>query len=86
MGFLDRLFGTEPQHRQPYAQQPASSRAAGYPSTTPPKSEDELAIERYRYLLKHGNVHFVEADTYSIYVELPQIPGILIVYRRPSER
>ena len=52
MGFLDRLFGTEPQHRQPYAQQPASPRAAGYPSTTPPKSEDELAIERYRYLLR----------------------------------
>ena len=47
---------------------------------------EEEKDERYRYLLKHGNVRFVEADTYSIYVELPQIPGILIVYRRPSER
>lgn len=50
------------------------------------KLMEEEKDERYRYLLKHGNVHFVEADTYSIYVELPQIPGILIVYRRPSER
>jgi len=50
------------------------------------KLMEEEKDERYRYLLKHGNVRFVEADTYSIYVELPQIPGILIVYRRPSER
>lgn len=47
---------------------------------------EEEKDERYRYLLKHGNVHYVEAETNSIYVELPQIPGILIVYRRPSER
>lgn len=47
---------------------------------------EEEKDERYRYLLKHGNVHFVESETYSIFVELPQIPGILIVYRRPSER
>ena len=60
MGFLDRLFGTEPQHRQPYAQQPASSRAAGYPSTTPPRSEDELAIERYRYLLRTAPPETIE--------------------------
>ena len=48
MGFLDRLFGTEPQNprqAQPYGQQPAAPRPAGYPSTTPPKSEDEIAIE-----------------------------------------
>jgi leucine-rich repeat-containing protein 49 len=42
--------------------------------------------ERYRYLLRHGNVHHVEAETLTLYVELPQIPNILIVYRRPSER
>lgn len=42
--------------------------------------------ERYRYLLRHGNLHHIEADSYSIYVELPQIPNILIIYRRPSER
>lgn len=42
--------------------------------------------ERYRYLLKHGNVHYIETDSYSLFVELPQIPNILIVYRRPAER
>jgi leucine-rich repeat-containing protein 49 len=42
--------------------------------------------ERYRYLLRHGNVHHVEAETLTLYVELPQIPNILIVYRRPTER
>ena len=42
--------------------------------------------DRYRYLLKHSKVHFIEAGSYSLYVELPQIPNVLIVYRRPSER
>lgn len=42
--------------------------------------------ERYRYLLRNGNVHYIETETYSLYVELPQIPNILIVYRRPAER
>ena len=37
-------------------------------------------------MLRHGNVHFVESETFTIFVELPQIPGILIVYRRPAER
>ncbi|GAA2954034.1 MULTISPECIES: hypothetical protein [unclassified Microbacterium] len=60
MGFLDRLFGTEPQNRQPYAQQPAAPRPAGYPSTTPPKSEDEIAIERYRYLLRTAPPETIE--------------------------
>jgi len=40
MGFLDRLFGTE----QGQAQAVAPRRA--------PRSDDELAIERYRYLLR----------------------------------
>ena len=47
---------------------------------------DEETDERYRYLLKHGNVHAIEQSTKTIYVELPQISGIIIVYRRPSER
>lgn len=42
--------------------------------------------ERYRYLLRHGNIINVEAESLSLYVELPQIPNITIVYRRPSER
>jgi len=27
--------------------------------------------DRYRYLLRHGKMHYIEADTFSIYVELP---------------
>lgn len=27
--------------------------------------------ERYRYLLRHGNVHNVESETLTLYVELP---------------
>ena len=44
---------------------------------------DQEKDERYRYLLRHGNLHYIEQDSYSLYVELPQIPNIIIVYRRP---
>jgi hypothetical protein len=27
--------------------------------------------ERFRYLLKHSNLHHIESETFSIYVELP---------------
>lgn len=47
---------------------------------------EEEKDERYRYLLKHGIVHAIEIETKTIYVELPQIAGILIVYRRPGVR
>lgn len=42
--------------------------------------------ERYRYLLKQGTIHSVEADTHTIFVELKQIPSVLVIYRRPMER
>ena len=42
--------------------------------------------ERYRYLIKNAIVHYVEKDSESIYVELPQIPNILIIYRKPDIR
>lgn len=42
--------------------------------------------ERYRFLLRHGNVHSVEMNTNTIYVEMKQIPNVIIVYRRPVER
>ena len=47
---------------------------------------NEEKDERYRYLLRHGNILNIEAETLSLYVELPQIPNIIIIYRRPSER
>ena len=73
MGFLDRLFGTEPQNPrqttpQPYGQQAYQPRSAGYPSTTPSQSEDELAIERYRYLLRTAppeTIEQVHAEAFS---------------------
>lgn len=42
--------------------------------------------ERYRYLLKNGIIRRVEEDNKIIFAELPQIPGVLVVYRKPSER
>jgi leucine-rich repeat-containing protein 49 len=42
--------------------------------------------ERYRYLLKNGIVRRVEDEDKIIFAELPQIPGVLVVYRKPSER
>lgn len=47
---------------------------------------EEETDERYQYLLNHGNVHAVDTTNQSLYVELPQIEGILIVYRKPSQR
>jgi hypothetical protein len=46
----------------------------------------EEGDERFKYLLKHGIIHFIESGTMSLYVELPQVPNIIIIYRRPSER
>ena len=47
------------------------------------QNEDD---ERYRYLLKNGIVRRVEDDDKIIFAELKQIPGVLVVYRKPSER
>ncbi len=47
------------------------------------QNEDD---ERYRYLLKNGIVRRVEDEDKVIFAELPQIPGVLVVYRKPSER
>jgi leucine-rich repeat-containing protein 49 len=47
------------------------------------QNEDD---ERYRYLLKHGIVRRVEDEDKVIFAELRQIPGVLVVYRKPSER
>jgi hypothetical protein len=41
MGFLDRLFGTEPQRPDQYGRARSDAR-----------SEDEIALERYRYLMR----------------------------------
>jgi len=57
MGFLDRLFGTEePQTR------------AAVPSAPPAASEDERALQRYRYLLRTAppeTIEQVHAEAFS---------------------
>ncbi|TCL80429.1 MULTISPECIES: hypothetical protein [unclassified Rathayibacter] len=70
MGFLDRLLGREerPEERRPAAGYPApaaAERRADAPSYgTPPaqsaRSKDEIAIERYRYLLRTAPPEAIE--------------------------
>lgn len=43
MGFLDRLFGSSDERNAPPVRQAPPTRQL---------SEDELAVERYRYLLR----------------------------------
>ena len=53
MGFLDRLFGGDDRDRQPAPQVPQQPQQR--------LSEDELAIERYRYLLRTAPPESIEA-------------------------
>lgn len=83
MGFLDRLFGSDDSSRQappvpqsPYGQ-PAGARPAA--SSQPPKSDDEVAIERYRYLLRTAppeTIEQVHAEAFSKLTE-PQRQQVL---------
>ena len=42
--------------------------------------------ERFRYLLKHGELKKIEKSGNIIFSELPQIPNVWVCYRRPIER
>ena len=77
MGFLDRLFGGDDAERQaaPVPQNTYGRQA----STQPPPSEDELAIERYRYLLRTAppeTIEQVHAEAFSRLTE-PQRQQVL---------
>lgn len=48
MGLLDRLFGDDP------------NRAAAAPPPRAPRSDDEIAVERYRYLLRTAPPETIE--------------------------
>ena len=52
MGFLDRLFGASDERTAPPPRQAPPARQL---------SEDELAIERYRYLLRTAPPESIEA-------------------------
>ena len=82
MGFLDRLFGSDEPARQ----------APPVPQNQPPRSEDELAIERYRYLLRTAppeTIEQVHAEAFSKLTEpqrqqvLAELSAGLPEYERP---
>lgn len=77
MGFLDRLFGGDDAERQPPpVPRNAYDRQA---STQPPPSEDEIAIERYRYLLRTAppeTIEQVHAEAFAKLTE-PQRQQVL---------
>jgi leucine-rich repeat-containing protein 49 len=52
----------------------------------PAKLATNETDERYQYLLKRAIIRRVENDDKIIFAELPGIPGVLVVYRKPSER
>ncbi|PPF23102.1 hypothetical protein C5D07_10430 [Rathayibacter tritici] len=66
MGFLDRLLGRDEQpesaRRSTYAPPQAADRRPEYgsPPATSPRSDDERAIERYRYLLRTAPPEAIE--------------------------
>lgn len=83
MGFLDRLFGSDEPARQ----------APPVPRNQPPRSEDELAIERYRYLLRTAppeTIEQVHAEAFSKLSEpqrqqvLAELSAGLPAYERPA--
>lgn len=62
MGFLDRLFGGDDRDRRPAPQVPQAPYGQSQrPPQRPPLSDDELAIERYRYLLRTAPPESIEA-------------------------
>jgi hypothetical protein len=93
MGFLDRLFGTEPERpaRTPQQSAPAYAQAPGQqpayaqapapaaPDAAAAASEDEFAIQRYRYLLRTAppeTIEQVHAEAFAKLTE-PQRQQVL---------
>jgi len=50
------------------------------------KNVNNVDDERYKFLIKHGNIKRIDEQDKTIFAELPQIPGILVVQRKQSER
>jgi hypothetical protein len=82
MGFLDRLFGSDEPARE----------APPVPRNQPPRSEDERAIERYRYLLRTAppeTIEQVHAEAFAKLTEpqrqqvLAELSAGLPAYERP---
>jgi hypothetical protein len=78
MGLFDRLFGGQDDQRQtpPVPQNRYGAQPAGM---QPPRSEDEIAIERYRYLLRTAppeTIEQVHAEAFAKLTE-PQRQQVL---------
>lgn len=52
------------------------------PGRKAPVSQNSAQDERMKYLLKFGKVLWAGPDYNSVFVELPQIPGVSIYYRK----
>ncbi len=81
MGFLDRLFGSDQPDRDNRRTTPPVPQNTGQRplSNEPPQSQDELAIERYRYLLRTAppeTIEQVHAEAFSKLTE-PQRQQVL---------
>ncbi|GAA2231809.1 hypothetical protein N1031_08005 [Herbiconiux moechotypicola] len=61
MGFLDRLLGREePQQYPQYTPAPQARPAAGQTAQAAQRTDDEIAVERYRYLLRTAPPETIE--------------------------
>ncbi|MCW2577680.1 MAG: uncharacterized protein JWR66_3710 [Modestobacter sp.] len=77
MGLLSRLFGRDRGQRSPYGPgytDPYAQQGYGYarqdPGPQPARSEDERAVERYRYLLRTAPPDQVEAAHAEAFAKL----------------
>jgi hypothetical protein len=93
MGFLDRLLGSDEPDRQAPPVPQGGSAAQGRPSTQPPRSDDEIAIERYRYLLRTAppeTIEQVHAEAFAKLTDaqrrevLAELSATLPEYERPA--
>ena len=79
---------------QPLSQQPPQFKRPKpyeYFTTKIPKNTIEMLCrldkdERFLYFLKYGVLRRFEGEGDILYVEIPQIPKNLVIYRRPSTR
>ncbi|WP_375384503.1 hypothetical protein [uncultured Microbacterium sp.] len=78
MGFWDRLLGNDDTASQAQPRTTAYERPT-QPANRPPRSEDEIAIERYRYLLRTAppeTIEQVHAEAFAKLTE-PQRQQVL---------
>ncbi|TFB88974.1 hypothetical protein E3O44_04920 [Cryobacterium algoricola] len=86
MGFLDRLFGRDEQGTTAQARTAPTTRGA-----TPQRTDDEIAVERYQYLLRTAPPETIEQVHTEAFAKLTDQQRDLLFQRltensTPSER